>query len=323
MSVGLNIRNIRILRGMTQKELGIKAGFSPSTADVRIRQYESEKMVPKEDKLKAIANALDVDISAFTDHHINSISDVMHILFELEKNYGLVIEQDNSGKVGLYFDTRNRLGKYCNIRLEQWLENRKTILPDPSDPGYDIALESYKLWKYRYPLDLYLSESILQSEIDEHYRELLCNVKTTFSLTYVSDFIKIFENLLNAGIDVNIIGVPEQNVGDQPVLAISFSATHIITSRENAALAYAEYLAALDQFEEMGVVLERTGHALWGEYLSNTYFYNLPLVLLIDSVIRHMIFEYKNGDFYDDEDYLKYYEDSLLKYHIPIEDILQ
>ena len=38
MSVGNNIRTIRMLRGMTQKELGLKAGFSSSTADVRIRQ---------------------------------------------------------------------------------------------------------------------------------------------------------------------------------------------------------------------------------------------------------------------------------------------
>ena len=52
MSVGHKIRAIRDLRGMTQKELGIKAGFSAATADVRIRQYESHKMIPKEDKLK-------------------------------------------------------------------------------------------------------------------------------------------------------------------------------------------------------------------------------------------------------------------------------
>ncbi len=46
MSVGHKIRAIRDLRGMTQKELGIKAGFSAATADIRIRQYESHKMIP-------------------------------------------------------------------------------------------------------------------------------------------------------------------------------------------------------------------------------------------------------------------------------------
>ena len=45
MSVGSNIRHIRELRGLTQKELGLKCGFSASTADVRIRQYEADKMV--------------------------------------------------------------------------------------------------------------------------------------------------------------------------------------------------------------------------------------------------------------------------------------
>ena len=322
MSVGLNIRNIRILRGMTQKELGIKAGFSPSTADVRIRQYESEKMVPKEDKLKAIANALDVDISAFTDHHIDSISDVMHIFFELEKNYGLVIEKDKSGKVGLYFDAQNRLGRYCNIRLEHWHENRKALLPERSDPDYDTALENYKLWKYRYPLDLYHSESIKQEQIDEHYRELLYNVKSTFKLKYVSDFIEVFKKIIDSDVDFNIIGAPERNIGDQPVLAISFNSVHIITSREDAAHAYAEYLAALDQFEEMGIVIERTGHMLDGNYISTTYFYNRSLVLLIDSVIRRMHFEHHIGDFDDDEEFLEYYEKTLQEYYIPVEDII-
>ena len=51
MSVGSNIRHIRELRGLTQKELGMKCGFSANTADVRIRQYEADKMVPKLDKI--------------------------------------------------------------------------------------------------------------------------------------------------------------------------------------------------------------------------------------------------------------------------------
>lgn len=45
MSVGYKIRAIHDLRGMTQKELGIKAEFSAATADVRIRQYKSHKMI--------------------------------------------------------------------------------------------------------------------------------------------------------------------------------------------------------------------------------------------------------------------------------------
>ena len=41
MSPGRRIRHYRMLRGMTQKALGIAAGFLPETADIRIAQYES------------------------------------------------------------------------------------------------------------------------------------------------------------------------------------------------------------------------------------------------------------------------------------------
>ena len=41
MSPGQRIRHYRMLRGMTQKALGIAAGFPPKTADIRIAQYES------------------------------------------------------------------------------------------------------------------------------------------------------------------------------------------------------------------------------------------------------------------------------------------
>lgn len=70
----------------------IKAEFSAATADVRIRQYKSHKMIQKKDKLKEIATTLEVDLSALKDHDIYSDLDLMQILFELEENHGLVIE---------------------------------------------------------------------------------------------------------------------------------------------------------------------------------------------------------------------------------------
>ena len=41
MNIGENIKNARNLRGLTQKELGMKLGFDEKSADVRIAQYES------------------------------------------------------------------------------------------------------------------------------------------------------------------------------------------------------------------------------------------------------------------------------------------
>ena len=42
MTQGQRIRFVREFRHMTQKELGLACGFPKASADVRIRQYESE-----------------------------------------------------------------------------------------------------------------------------------------------------------------------------------------------------------------------------------------------------------------------------------------
>ena len=42
MATGERIRFFRTLRGMTQKYLGMLLGFPPTSADVRMAQYESE-----------------------------------------------------------------------------------------------------------------------------------------------------------------------------------------------------------------------------------------------------------------------------------------
>ena len=49
MTQGKRIRFIREFRNMTQKELGLACGFSESSTDVRIRQYESDQKSPKSD----------------------------------------------------------------------------------------------------------------------------------------------------------------------------------------------------------------------------------------------------------------------------------
>ena len=47
MAIGERIHYFRLLRGMTQKQLGNAVGFTENTADVRIAQYESGVRTPK------------------------------------------------------------------------------------------------------------------------------------------------------------------------------------------------------------------------------------------------------------------------------------
>ena len=48
MAIGERIRWFRKRHGLTQRELGLKLGFTNKTADLRIRQYETGLRNPKE-----------------------------------------------------------------------------------------------------------------------------------------------------------------------------------------------------------------------------------------------------------------------------------
>lgn len=63
LNTGMRIRHFRILRGMTQKVLGVAVGFPESSADVRIAQYESGARTPKRELLCQLAAVLGVSPS--------------------------------------------------------------------------------------------------------------------------------------------------------------------------------------------------------------------------------------------------------------------
>ena len=91
ISPGQRIRHYRMLRGMTQKALGITAGFSPETADIRIAQYESGVRTPKHALLCTLAEALGVSPSALDIPRIKSHKVLKQLLLALEDEYGLTV----------------------------------------------------------------------------------------------------------------------------------------------------------------------------------------------------------------------------------------
>ena len=60
MAIGERIHFFRIMRGMTQKYLGMLVCFPEKSADVRLAQYETGSRKPKADLTAALAQALDV-----------------------------------------------------------------------------------------------------------------------------------------------------------------------------------------------------------------------------------------------------------------------
>jgi transcriptional regulator with XRE-family HTH domain len=65
MQIGERIKQARVHRGLTQKELGKMVGFDEKTADVCIAQYESSMRTPKADMRNKLAEALDINSRYF------------------------------------------------------------------------------------------------------------------------------------------------------------------------------------------------------------------------------------------------------------------
>lgn len=145
MSIGSRIRFIRMKRGLTQKELGLKLGFKESSADVRVAHYESDLRVPREELLNRIADALEVSSEAITTNSDTSIG-ILHSLFALEDASFFRIGNEN-GKTVIYIDEKEKSDTAILLRqmLSAWelqfLRLQKGV----------ITQEEYDNWRYRFP----------------------------------------------------------------------------------------------------------------------------------------------------------------------------
>lgn len=85
ITFGERLQFIRKHRGITQKKLGLKLGFSENTSDIRIAQYETNQRTPRPDLIAAMANILDVTIDSLTSPIPNTAMEIMQFLFWAEE----------------------------------------------------------------------------------------------------------------------------------------------------------------------------------------------------------------------------------------------
>ena len=116
MTIRKKIKKYRNLKKFSQRELGVKVGFNPNTADVRINTYESDKVVPKSDIRANIARVLGIDIEALNNMNINSCEDIIFMLFDLEENYGMKIE-NHEGRAIISFELDEIMGLSDRINV--------------------------------------------------------------------------------------------------------------------------------------------------------------------------------------------------------------
>ena len=145
MAIGERIHFFRLLRGMTQKYLGMSLGFPEKSADVRLAQYETGSRTPKADLTAALAQVLDVSPHALSVPDIDSYVGLMHTLFTLEDNYVLKISEMD-GEICLKVDVRrNNDAARLHEMLLTWREQAAKL-----EAG-EISHEEYDRWRYHYP----------------------------------------------------------------------------------------------------------------------------------------------------------------------------
>lgn len=144
MAIGERIRFFRMLRGMTQKGLGVLIGFSEQTADVRVAQYESGTRTPKEKYVDNLAGALEVSPLALNVPDIDSYNGLIHTLFACEDIYGLKADSVD-GVLCLTLDKYN--SNYASMfeMIHNWQQKAEMFA------NGEITKEEYDAWRYSYP----------------------------------------------------------------------------------------------------------------------------------------------------------------------------
>ncbi len=135
MISGSKLKELRLLRGLTQKELAIKSELT----DAAIRNYELGNRSPSREQMRKIANALECDISALIDHDPVSSFEIFQIIFDYEEFIKLrpLIEE---GKQALMSQDIN-----FNDFLVEWDEMRKKHYNE------EITDDEFRDWKLSYP----------------------------------------------------------------------------------------------------------------------------------------------------------------------------
>ena len=130
MTVGEKIKYYRNIRGISQEMLGNLSGINPAT----IKKYEYGIRNPKPDQLLKITNALGISINLFMDFDIETVSDVLSLLFKLDEQIDMKFEaeKDENGEF---------IPSTVKLSFQNAAINQKLCTYLKAQQGADIPLE--------------------------------------------------------------------------------------------------------------------------------------------------------------------------------------
>ena len=113
--VGKKIRAYREFRGFSQIQLAELSGINVGT----IRKYELGIRNPKPEQLEKIAAALGLNVSIFLDFNIETVGDVLSLLFTIDDSVNLSLSETEDQKIILDFDNpmmQDFFKKWCQFK---------------------------------------------------------------------------------------------------------------------------------------------------------------------------------------------------------------
>ena len=276
MTVGEKIRNYRILRGLTQKQLGEKALKGKLNSGVRINQYEKDMAVPGEDIRQKLATALEVDMEALSDVDITSDEDFMYVLFELEETKGLQLYKEN-GKIHMVFDdtdsskSNEQLITYLNFWYVEYMKNKEDV-EDYLD---------YMKWKgqFKSKVSGYLAEK--EELINKTYQKRKEKAKKEIPYAKETpDIIWLLRKIIDSGLTLTTTYSEEGKDG------YTFRVSELLNSpSDEAAGLFAQFLSEIEHFNKMGA--HCYGDVYFeGDSLVITYYIPVPALCVIRSAIE-------------------------------------
>lgn len=154
--IGKKIRTYREFKGLNQLQLAELSGINVGT----IRKYELGIRNPKPDQLEKIASALGLNVSVFFDFKIDTVGDVLSLLFAIDDAVDLSLSQatcNDIAKPTIGFNFRNAMlqesiTKWCQFK--EAYEREYQEIMDIKDAvkrqeALDKLEDAQKEWKLR------------------------------------------------------------------------------------------------------------------------------------------------------------------------------
>ena len=148
--VGKKIRAYREFRGYSQIQLAELSGINVGT----IRKYELGIRNPKPDQLEKIATALGLNVSVFLDFNIETVGDVLSILFAIDDSVNLSLSEASDQKITMTFDNstmQDFFKKWCQFKNVYEKEKAEILAIEDEDKRQveldklDATQEEWKL----------------------------------------------------------------------------------------------------------------------------------------------------------------------------------